>query len=74
MIDTENLTQRQRILFDIMWNIEEWNQVERFIRSLPKKDRIDCDGIVELIKLAIIEEHSQEKDFTEAKELINRVK
>jgi hypothetical protein len=74
MIDTENLSQRQKVLFDIIWNIEEWDQVEIFVKSLSKRDRIDCLGLIELIKLSIVDEYSQEKDFKEAKELINRVK
>ena len=58
MIEIVGLTPRQKILADIIWSIEEWDQVEIFIASLSKKDRIDCERV----------------DCTEAKELIERIK
>ena len=74
MIEIVGLTPRQKILADIIWSIEEWDQVEIFIASLSKKDRIDCEGILELIKMSVIEEFSERVDCTEAKELIERIK
>ena len=74
MIEVTGLSKRQQALFDIIWNIEEWDQVESFIKCLSKRDRIDCEGFIELIKLAIVEEHSEESKYNEAKELINRIK
>ena len=74
MIETTGLSKRQQALFDIIWSIEEWDQVESFMRCLSKRDRIDCEGLIELIKLSIVEEHSEESKYKEAKELINRVK
>jgi hypothetical protein len=49
------LNKRQRVLADIMWSIEEWDDVERFIATLPKRERIECEGIVELMKLELVE-------------------
>ena len=74
MIEIVGLTPRQKILADIIWSIEEWDQVEIFIASLSKKDRIDCEGILELIKMSVIEEFSERIDCAEAKELIERIK
>lgn len=74
MIDITGLSKRQKALFDIIWNIEEWDQVETFMKCLSKRDRIDCEGIIELIKLAIIEEFSETKKYKEAKAVIDRIK
>ena len=49
------LNKRQRVLADIMWSIEEWDDVERFIATLPKRERIECEGIVEMMKLELVE-------------------
>ena len=57
-IEITGLTKRQKILADILWGIEDWNQVERFIASLPKRDRIDCEGILELMRMALVEEYA----------------
>jgi hypothetical protein len=74
MIEIVGLTPRQKILADIIWGIEEWDQVEIFIASLSKRDRIDCEGIIEVIRISMIEEFGQRIDCTEAKELIERIK
>lgn len=74
MIDITGLSKRQKALFDIIWNIEEWDQVETFMKCLSKRDRIDCECIIELIKLAIIEEFSETKKYKEAKDVIDRIK
>ena len=61
------------ILADILWSIEEWDMVEVFIKSLSKRDRIDCEGIIEMMTMSMIEELGN-KDFTEANKIIEKVK
>jgi len=73
MIELTGLTKRQMILADIIWSIEEWDMVEVFIKSLSKRDRIDCEGIIEMMTMSMIEELGN-KDFTEANKIIEKVK
>jgi len=73
MIEITGLTNRQMILADIIWSIEEWDMVEVFIKSLSKRDRIDCEGIIEMMTMSMIEELGN-KDFTEANKIIEKVK
>ena len=73
MIELTGLTKRQMVLADILWSIEEWDMVEVFIKSLSKRDRIDCEGIIEMMTMSMIEELGN-KDFTEANEIIEKVK
>jgi hypothetical protein len=54
-IKLTGLNKRQRVLADIMWSIEEWDDVERFIATLPKRERIECEGIVEMMKMELVE-------------------
>ena len=54
-IKLDGLNKRQRVLADIMWAIEEWDDVERFIATLPKRERIECEGIVEMMKMELVE-------------------
>ena len=54
-IKLTGLNARQRVLADIMWSIEEWDDVEKFIATLPKRERIECEGIVEMMKMELVE-------------------
>ena len=54
-IKLTGLNKRQRVLADIMWSIEEWDDVERFIATLPKRERVECEGIVEMMKMELVE-------------------
>ena len=54
-IKLDGLNKRQRVLADIMWAIEEWDDVEKFIATLPKRERIECEGIVEMMKMELVE-------------------
>lgn len=54
-IKLDGLNKRQRVLADIMWAIEEWDDVERFIATLPQRERIECEGIVEMMKMELVE-------------------
>ena len=56
-IKLTGLNKRQRVLADIMWAIEEWDDVERFIATLPKRERIECEGIVEMMKMELVESY-----------------
>jgi hypothetical protein len=81
-IEITGLSKRQMILADILWSIEDWNQVERFIASLPKKDRIDCEGILELMRMALVEEYADQmkseghfsEEYAAANEVIDKIR
>ena len=54
-IKLEGLNARQRVLADIMWSIEEWTDVERFIATLPKREKAECQSIVDMMKMELVE-------------------
>ena len=56
-IKLTGLNKRQRVLADIMWAIEEWDDVERFIATLPKREKIECEGILEMMKMEVVESY-----------------
>jgi hypothetical protein len=76
------LNRRQKILAEIIWNIEEWDQVEIFMKSLPKRDRIDCEGIIEMMRMSLVEQYAEamkkdgliKDEYADAKRLIEKVK
>lgn len=81
-IEITGLSKRQMILADILWAIEDWNQVERFIASLPERERIDCEGILELMRMALVEEYADQmksegrfsEEYAAANEVIDKVR
>ena len=54
-IKLEGLNARQKVLADILWSIEEWSDVERFIATLPKREKAECQSIVEMMKMELVE-------------------
>ena len=76
-IRLEGLNRRQQVLADIMWSIEEWSDVERFIATLPARERIECEGIIEMMRLELVEQYraSQESENTlEADRVIDKIR
>jgi hypothetical protein len=75
-IRLEGLNARQQMLADIMWSIEEWADVEKFIATLPARERIECQGIVEMMRIELIESYQKSLDTentSEATEVITRI-
>jgi hypothetical protein len=75
-IRLEGLNPRQQMLADIMWSIEEWADVEKFISTLPARERIECHGIVEMMRIELIESYQKSTDTentSEATEVITRI-
>jgi len=76
-IQLDGLNQRQQVLADIMWSIEEWSDVERFIETLPKRERIECEGIVEMMKMELVESYRKSMNIentSEATELLDKIR
>ena len=80
-IKLEGLNARQKVLADIMWAIEEWDDVERFIATLPKREKIECEGILEMMKMEVVEsyrkgmaEDGMLPDNLEAKKVIDKIR
>jgi hypothetical protein len=77
-IEIIGLTKRQKILADILWNIDEWDQVQVFVNSLPRRDRIDCEGILEMMRMSLVEQYAEavnpKNQYEDAKEVIGKIR
>jgi hypothetical protein len=71
-IKLTGLNKRQRVLADIMWAIPEWDDVEKFIATLPKRERIECEGIVEMMKMELVEGYLSIENTQEANVVIDQ--
>lgn len=56
MIKIDGLTKAQAKLLDIMWNMDTLEQVEKFIKTFGPKRQRECWTLIELAKLAAIDE------------------
>ena len=73
--ELQGLNPRQMVLADIMWSLEEWPEVERFIKSLPKRERAEAEGIIEMMRMAVVEQcYDGVQNLDAAQQLINKVK
>ena len=58
MITITGLTNKQKALMDVMWTMQEMEQVTAFIKTLPKQDALDCKSL-----LAIAVQETQEHEY-----------
>jgi hypothetical protein len=54
-IELHGLNARQQVLADIMWELEEYEQVEAFIASLPDREACECQTIIEMMRMELVE-------------------
>ena len=52
----DGLNPKQKALCDIMWAFEEFTEVEAFMATLPKRERIECEGLIEMMRMAVVEQ------------------
>lgn len=64
----EGLNPRQQLLADIMWSIEEWDDVEKFIASLPKREKAECESIVEMMRMELVDNYRKENEIEDTPE------
>ena len=56
-VTIEGLNERQRHLADIIWSFEDFEDVQKFIKTLPTYAlRDEANSIVELMKIAALEQ------------------
>lgn len=57
MITIEGLTQRQRDILDLMWNLDTMDEVMEFISSLDDfKDQVDASSLAWMVMMDYKEE------------------
>jgi hypothetical protein len=76
-IELQGLNARQQVLADIMWQLEEYDQVQAFIATLPDREACEAESIIEMMKMALVEQYARgisETPMTEAQKLIDKVR
>lgn len=67
-ITLNGLNKRQRVLADILWSFDEWTDVDKFIKTLPAREKAECEGIVEMMRMEVVESYRREMGITDTPE------
>ena len=68
------LTARQKEMLDIMWNMEELEDVEEWVSTLSEKEQKISEVLMQMVVLESYEGMLEETSTKEANDLINRIK
>lgn len=71
-VTVSGLTHKQVELLDAMWAIEDMDDLRDFIQSLPKNEALECESLLELVRLAMIDAKlGEEEDLSAALNVIS---
>jgi hypothetical protein len=68
----EGLTEHQVELLDTMWAIEEFDELEEWMKTLCRADRIEAESLQRLVVLEAFEELMEESKYPEANRVIDQ--
>ena len=68
----EGLTEHQVELLDIMWDIEEFTELEEWMGTLSKEDRFEAESLQRLVVLETFEELLEQNKYPEANMVIDK--
>jgi hypothetical protein len=68
----EGLTEHQVELLDTMWAIEEFTELEEWMATLCRADRIEAENLQRLVVLETFEELLEQSKYPEANRVIDQ--
>ena len=71
LISLDGLTRKEKKMLQIMWSIDSKEQLQYWVSSLNKRDRITATSLLMLIKYEMLE-HMMDDEYTEANEIISK--
>jgi len=70
----DGLTERQVELLDTMWEIEEFDELEAWMKTLTRADRFEAENLQRLVILETFEELMADSKYPEANQVIDRIR
>jgi hypothetical protein len=68
----EGLTEHQVELLDTMWAIKEFDDLEDWMQTLTKADRVEAESLQRLVILEALEEMLEQSKYPDANKVIDR--
>ena len=73
--ELQGLNARQQVLADIMWQLEEYEQVQAFIATLPDREACEAESIIEMMRMAVVEQcYDGIQNIDAAKSVIDKIR
>jgi hypothetical protein len=66
----EGLTERQVELLDIMWDIEEYTELEEWMETLDPAERTEAEALQRLVVLETFEELLDKGNYPDARRVL----
>jgi hypothetical protein len=70
----EGLTEHQVELLDTMWEIQEFDELEEWMKTLSRADQRECENLQRLVILETFEELMEESKYPEANRVIDKIR
>ena len=70
----EGLTEHQVELLDTMWEIQEFDELEEWMKTLSRADRLECENLQQLVILETFEELLAADKYPDANRVIDRIR
>ena len=70
----EGLTERQVELLDTMWEIQEFEELELWLATLDRADRMEAENLQRLVILETFEELMADSKYPEANRVIDKIR
>jgi len=70
----DGLTEHQVELLDTMWEIEEFTELEAWMATLSREDRIEAENLQRLVILETFEEIMADSKYPEANMVIDKIR
>jgi hypothetical protein len=71
LISLDGLTKKEKKMLQIMWSMDNKEQLQYWVSSLNKRDRITATSLLMLIKYEMME-NMMDDDYTEANEVLSK--
>ena len=70
MIELENLSDIQKSLCDILWELDDANELQAFLNGLPERLRRDAESMIQMMLLNSID---KTEDTKYADEMLSKI-
>lgn len=74
MVKIFDVNAHQKEMLDIMWSLDDYDDLEEWKETLSPNERRQADLLEQMIMLAVVDEMLEEDDFKEANDIINKIK
>lgn len=73
MIEIHGLTNKQKVMLDVLWSMDSYDEVRSWQSSLPLEDQYVVETLMELVALAYIDEAvNSDLDMSESREIMRK--